>query len=233
MSKPSTFRGEWGDDISTETSLSRCRSCTILWALERLEVQWSANHPEILLEIVGADATEGESWDAVAACFREVISEAEKFSQKVRIVLTGPNAPAGLHGGEEAVGEYVVLECAQMLYEEYVEKRVSGSRRFAFCFNAGIWGYDSWRPAVVALVQYCAKVPVVITAYSATESDADEEVIDGIAERHFGTTDGTTPWYCWESEKNPFGSLHPRPSSVSDEILYDSQYVFALHYKEG
>eukprot|EP00659_Diplonema_papillatum_P012923 gene12923-19929_t len=104
------------------------------------------------------------------------------------------------------------------------------------CFNAGVWGYSEWQPAVKLMLQHSGKSPVVFTAYNALECDADEEVVDrvaaGIATEKGAEVGTGEPWYAWNATRNPWRSLAPRPSSMHPgETLFESYYCFAL--REG
>ena len=55
--------------------------------------------------------------------------------------------------------------------------RCDGLPAAIFCFDAGIWGYESWRPAL----RFGAAVlrrPVVVTSYNGFEAEDDADVIE-------------------------------------------------------
>lgn len=113
------------------------------------------------------------------------------------------------------------------------------AHRMVACFNAGIWGYDTWRPTVANLLELNS--PVVVTAYSVNEGDADEEVIDAVVaeqRRAAGVDDGNAfadagGAYVWTSEPNPWrsfavhrvGSANGNP----EELLHDSASWLCFH----
>ena len=230
----------WEDGIDAATSLARCRDKTILWALGRLGVAWGEGNTELVLELVGTDGIEGTDVDSMRACFAGVVAQADAAAQRTRLVLVGPNVPRALKGVQARLSEHCALECHQVAYEDYaqVAAEAQQQRRVAFCFNAGFWGYDSWLPAVEVLLRRSGETPVVVTSYSETEADDDEDVVNTVAHAALGAGavvegEGCPPWYVWENEPNPYGSLVERPSSVSDEVLHDSERVFALRWKRG
>jgi len=47
----------------------------------------------------------------------------------------------------------------------------------AIAFNAGIWGYDLWKPTLNALCRIHTPIPFVVTSYTTEEAEDDAEVI--------------------------------------------------------
>jgi len=53
-------------------------------------------------------------------------------------------------------------------------------------FNAGVWGYDSWKPTMERLVGLQKSIPFVVTAYTLQEAEDDYETIKDIADGMMG-----------------------------------------------
>jgi len=86
----------------------------------------------------------------------------------------------------------------------------------AVAFNAGVWGYDSWKPTIVSMVdkksngyREIGKTLFVITAYTVEECEDDAEVVTEVMK------DVATEWslspcaiarQLWAPEANPFSS---------------------------
>ena len=104
-------------------------------------------------------------------------------------------------------------------------------------FNAGIWGYREWADTIQYLAQQKYPtttilnteaedknsaqfgIPFVVTAYTLTECQEDEEVISQSL-----TSDGHHGKILWESELNPFGSQEIRETKGSTEVYRDNAY---------
>ena len=83
----------------------------------------------------------------------------------------------------------------------------------AIAFNAGIWGYDLWKPTLAALCRFHRPVPFVVTAYTVQEAEEDAEVIvEVVGVDRSGTVDGMC---LWKVEVNPFGSRKERKTSTA------------------
>lgn len=67
-------------------------------------------------------------------------------------------------------------------------------------FNAGIWGYDDWIPAIKTILEN-GQCPWLITSYNKNEAEDDEDVLN--------TTFPNLYWY-WKPQKNPMGAKVPR-----------------------
>ena len=225
--------GGWDEGMDPDHSLLECRSHTILWCFQKLGINLNKN---IIIELVGCDGLEGKTTDAVRTCFKTLTEKTSSSGIELKLILIGPHVPTELSNLQkisyaEDKSEFVFIKST---YEDYV-KIPRPKSTAVFCFNAGIWGYDSWKPAVKSLLITSNTTPVIITSYSATECDADEEVIDNIAAsldtKQSDDSNKEVNWYLWTATRNPYRSLKQRPSSVSNEILFESHYCIALNWK--
>lgn len=72
------------------------------------------------------------------------------------------------------------------------------STTLAIAYHPGFWGYDTWKPGMVAMLS--AGVPCVCTAYSEEEGIDDADVLE--------TWDADAVW-AWEPQPSPApGSMH-------------------------
>jgi len=118
----------------------------------------------------------------------------------------------------------------------------------AIAFNAGIWGYDYWKPTLEALCRLHRPIPFVITAYTTQEAEDDAEVIAEVISKvkngrsTSGEEDGTTKQVLgrvgsvgpsdiavdskclWEVEVNPFGSRKKRDTYAApkDRLYFEN-----------
>ena len=82
------------------------------------------------------------------------------------------------------------------------------------CFNAGVWGYDSWLGTLQFALAH-ADCPVLITSYNALEGGYDYDALsDGL--------DSATFRWVWEPALNPWRSLERRPSAVTEKEMHEN-----------
>ena len=101
-----------------------------------------------------------------------------------------------------------------------------------FCFNAGIWGYDTWRPTLRMVMLKGA--PLVVTSYTFQEAEDDEDVIAeemvlARLDKNNGNTAGSRPSWAWRAERNPFGSSLEIPSFHAGKVLRENSFWMAVH----
>ena len=100
------------------------------------------------------------------------------------------------------------------LYHEFLQEQTSltdSSIDLIISFNAGIWGYDSWKPTLqylrVAHETTKKKIPLVVTAYTLWEAQEDYKVLQETFAQSFSLA--------WKPQLNPFGSHMTRPTSTA------------------
>mmetsp|Transcript_28479 Transcript_28479/g.64796 ORF Transcript_28479/g.64796 Transcript_28479/m.64796 type:complete len:513 (-) Transcript_28479:167-1705(-) len=180
----------------------------------------------LVIQIVGADGVECSSEDcarrAVFPFFRWVDKalRAGSFSSSVTgfssliILMTGPCIPDAVVGKEMSlIPEHIDSQTSSGLLEAKVkfeqrechETKESLAVDLFIAFNAGIWGYDSWRPTIAHMCQPGRRTLFVITAYTIEESEDDAEVIAEVAQARGRQL--------WPPERCPFSSKVERPTS--------------------
>mmetsp|Transcript_20341 Transcript_20341/g.30787 ORF Transcript_20341/g.30787 Transcript_20341/m.30787 type:complete len:261 (+) Transcript_20341:271-1053(+) len=110
------------------------------------------------------------------------------------------------YGEGRAVEETYHLSKEVLLY-------TFGMPNLIVCFNAGVWGYDTWKPTL-KYAAMCMKCPTVVTSYTQLEAEDDEDCIAEYLEEfneEYRTSqlqplliiDGIVEWK-WRAEKNAF-----------------------------
>ena len=211
-----TKRGDGGDaeGALARSSATYSRSLTMFSALRRLELLGDGKALE--LHVVGADMREGNTVDATIAIFEPLCELlARAGCTKVQLLLCGPNLGRHLLGIEhvrEVHGVRLAVKYRGGLYHdkrEGTEVVELAKPDAAFCFNAGVWGYVDWVPTLEFLVGEL-RVPVVVTAYNASEAEEDAEV--------FADMDVAFA-VAWTAEENPFRSHHVSESVAVPGLL--------------
>ena len=94
------------------------------------------------------------------------------------------------------------------------------------CFNAGLWGYDTWKETLVWIM--LDQLPLIITSYTWRESDDDQcimnEVMNEINKDTENENDKKIVHWIWRAERNPFGSTVEKESYHKGEILRDNSW---------
>ena len=124
----------------------------------------------------------------------------------VLVLLVGPNC-AGAEAetfapavAATATAPALLVRYARRAYEDVEPPFFPHA---AFAFQAGFWGYDTWRPAVARLCREA--VPLVFTSYNAAEAEDDADALDGWA---LGGR------WRWRPEPNPWRSLAREPRAA-------------------
>mmetsp|Transcript_28778 Transcript_28778/g.37793 ORF Transcript_28778/g.37793 Transcript_28778/m.37793 type:complete len:270 (-) Transcript_28778:71-880(-) len=222
------------DDFSQESFASytarMSRVYSIFSAIQKLNLQM-AEERRCIIHIIGADQNEGNDLQETTHLFMPLYHLIlQRGYQALSLFLIGPNIPAGLTGNlytnVQGLHFNVLYSCEE--YHEYWQSCVNEdqSRLFqnpiaAFCFNAGVWGYDSWEPTLKFLI-FQMKCPTIITSYNELEAEDDEEAIETMFQE--ANHDGTFQWH-WKAELNPFCSQLHRPSqSFEGRILIENHH---------
>jgi hypothetical protein len=221
---------------------------TIVKALERLNLleskeggvlphRWrlTSHHGATLsclvLHIVGADCREGNDVSETMVVFEQLISMFEQttiFDHRYTtlvLVLIGPNVTQKLHGVNHQVAllegkKFLRLIYAAHIWSDYLAGQQYIPPTAVFCFNAGIWGYDEWLPALRQMMDEEKNAPIVITSYNQLEALDDEESLEDMM-------DHTSFSWRWRQEANPFMSLIERASKISFDagrVLHENAF---------
>lgn len=184
------------------------RSHTMINAMKKLEM---LSRKTYCVHIVGADFREGESVDQVMDMFQDFINAMQ--CETLILCCIGPNV---LREFDIAVSEKLRIVCSTGVWEDCAEKYPSQYEAdIAFCFNAGIWGYDTWPKSIAFIIQVC---PVIITSYNEWESDDDFDAL----ETYFDENHVDARW-AWRPMLNPYRSATIRNSvSVPGRTLTEN-----------
>jgi len=84
-------------------------------------------------------------------------------------------------------------------------------------FNAGVWGYPSWKDGIVAMAGL--KVPCLVTAYTSEESEDDEDAIADMCK----SESGTPIKFLWGASKNAnFNPVKKHDCPVTGRAMYEN-----------
>ncbi|ETL94490.1 hypothetical protein F442_07850 [Phytophthora nicotianae P10297] len=215
------------------TSASETRSATLIAWLKRLEDEHKSSatfstKKLLTIHLLGADHREGNSGAETFEVFRNFTRHVAYATHvtSLKLVLVGPNLARKLHLTEFSQ-EYseAYKTCSVDIsyfvggFEAYFEdKTLYCEPDLAVCFNAGIWGYDEWLPAIT-LVLNEVRVPLLVTSYNEHEAGDDEDVLDELM-----------PFiWLWRAEKNPCGAITPRATNNEDgSVLKENDYWMCL-----
>ena len=177
------------------------RSLTLHAALDRLGLLNSVSDASACLSIhvLGADMREGTNFDESASVFTPLCALlADTPWRELDVLLCGPNCMDAQAGESVPVagGPRLRIAYSTLAYEDWHAAHLAAPLpHLAVAFNAGAWGYDSWRPCIELVCQRSA-CPLLLTSYNAFEAEEDEEVL---------TAWGVQSWQ-WRAEVNPHAS---------------------------
>ena len=214
-------------DVDSTTALDNADSCdsmsrslTIIQALQYfslLKSDLSKNKSlstlpvtTLVLHIVGSNFKEGNSLSETLCVFKRLFDEIEhqQYYAQITLVLIGPNVHPPLHESTHMmqVGKHltVSIHYDSTLWSTQLSTPPPDA---IFCFNAGIWGYELWRPtlewmfsrssssSMAKTYAYNGKykvedhkehhdggIPFFITTYTLFECKDDEEVTEEVVD---------------------------------------------------
>lgn len=236
-------------DASPQTGLApqETRAATLSACLHRLQHEHDfvigesrAAHrtsSALTVHLVGADHREGNSFDETFAFFRGFcarVARDGRFTQ-LRLALIGPNVARALHGtsharvlqlddDESKDGVQGELRCQVQYFvgsfnAYHGDADAYWAPDLAVCFNAGIWGYDEWRPTLRLLLLEL-RAPLLVTSYNENEAGDDEDVLAELAP--------AARWF-WRAEKNPCGSAaHRATRNTIGSVLRENDFWMCL-----
>lgn len=236
------FRMDTAKAVKATANLTR--SACIAQALHRLEIlskrsSGMGNSDTLILHVIGCDHVECESVDRIQHWFgflaRWIGAHADTHADSPRhleIHLMGPNMPAQAAAGP-AVDLLVSntestsrLETARVMshvgvYNEWMVDQKQAD--LVIAFNAGIWGYDDWRPTVEHLIRAKLSIPLVVTAYTLQEAQDDFDVIhDAVVAQ--SSVEHAQKCCQWQAEVNALASKVPRETATA---------IAGRHYREN
>ncbi|GMF09503.1 unnamed protein product [Phytophthora lilii] len=212
------------------TSARETRAATLVAWLQRLQSAHQdvvALHGQkaLTLHLLGADHREGNTGPETFEVFRgftQFLATETTFST-LKLVLVGPNLSRKLHRTQfsQTLDEACQVDISYFVggFEAYfADKTLYCEPDLAVCFNAGIWGYNEWLPAI-RLVLNEVQVPLLVTSYNEHEAGDDEDVLDELK---------PAKWL-WRPEKNPRGANTPRATKNEDgSILKENDFWMCL-----
>ena len=159
------------------------------------------------------------------------------------IEISGPNVPDWilcreinlLSSSSESGG--LVSATAVFRQREYHENmdEAGVTPDLAIAFNAGLWGYDSWKPTLSCMCNSLGNgsytcTLFVITAYTIEECEDDAEVVSEVAEEvvakrmHSSKHDNAILAHqLWAPEPNPFSSRIERKTASVPRKYYENK----------
>jgi hypothetical protein len=234
------FRKRSQKAISATANLSR--SATIADSLDRLFLLKSQER--LVLHVIGADHVECESEEKVRSFFGPLvrwIGAFDKSPAHIQILLIGPNVPTDaatlppidlmpiskLKKTSRLVS--AIATCHVAPYHEWLGRKVDegpdgamDNPDLVIAFNAGIWGYEEWRPTLRALCESPLSALFVVTSYTILEGEDDAEVIEAvISECNTASctslaSNMTRKNQCiWPIDASPFGSKQRRQTETA------------------
>lgn len=225
------------DSGPPSTSGRLSRSYTIAAALCRLGKIPSGTCQSLEVHILGADRTEGCDAASTAAHFAPLCQWLHNRGvTRLHLLLNGPHLPAHLHGtqhsdvngADDGDAASLIISYDTSLYHERGPVSTSAPLAAVFCFNAGVWGYDSWMPSLAAAA---AAAPVVVTSYNGHEAADDLDTLEDAVEESLA---GCRFSWHWRPEKNPFASQLTRPHcTVANRTLADNSHWQCFYASEG
>ncbi|RLN65220.1 hypothetical protein BBJ29_007656 [Phytophthora kernoviae] len=162
------------------------------------------------IHLLGADHREGNTGHETFEVFKS-------FSHKLHLTRFSKNCSSS----DESNSKTCQVEASYFVgdFEAYfADKTLYCEPDLVVCFNAGIWGYDQWLPAI-RLVLNEVRVPLLVTSYNENEAGDDEDVLDELMPSR----------WLWRPEKNPRGANTPRATNNKDgSVLKENDYWMCL-----
>lgn len=177
---------------AVQATATLTRAATIAESLHRLS-ELLQSQECLNIHIVGADHVECQSEDRIRHHFSPLvrwIANNIYSPRNIKVSLVGPNVPSSmasqpnptnllnsLPGGDQAVHRLYSAEakCYEASYHDWVEEKLLENQDLpdlVVCFNAGIWGYDEWKPTIRFLLNLKATaVPFLVTSYTIAEGE--------------------------------------------------------------
>ena len=222
------------------------RAATIAESLHRLS-GLLLSQDCLNIHIVGADHVECQSEDRIRHHFSPLarwIGNNTYSPRTVKLSLVGPNVPSSMASlpnptnllttppeKDQAVHRLRTAEakCYEASYHDWLaEQRQTqqGLPDLVVCFNAGIWGYDEWKPTIRCLLDLKdSAIPFLVTSYTLLEAEDDFDVIQEVVNsvKETKTKDPNDMphkkkmQYIWGPEDNRFGSKQKRETATALE----------------
>ena len=116
--------------------------------------------------------------------------------------------------------------CGEVLlfqHEDFLASDEASMPHLAVAFNAGVWGYDSWRPCIERICQD-ESCSLLITSYNAMEADDDDEALRSYGVHRFLWVRQANPWGAPEAEAKE----RTRPTQGAPHAQYENAYWICI-----
>jgi hypothetical protein len=173
---------------------------------------------------LGSDFREGTSVSSIVSTFEPLLLLSTPYS-KLLVYLIGPNltSSSSLESPTYTSTNLKIVSFRGLFHEipsTSFETTSTSCTQLAVAFNAGIWGYDTWKPTI-RKVCHEMRLPLLITSYNKLESEDDYDFLCDMKGLTF-------PW--GPPSLNPFGSLLEWNSVYDGETQSDNRYwVLCCH----
>jgi len=242
---------------AVQATATLTRSATIADALERLSGLLQSQEC-LHIHVVGADHVECQSSERIRHHFGPLvrwIGNNIYAPRSLQLSLVGPNVPTNM-AVQPAIDLLWTLsqqqqqqshhdsmrlhtataQCYEASYHDWLTQQLQEDYPLlpdvVFCFNAGIWGYDEWKPTIRCLLGMSQKkgnTPFIVTSYTLLEAEDDfdvvQEVVNDVKEdaSKLGASAASLKQLLkkrqciWEPEMNRFASKEHRPTATAVE----------------
>jgi hypothetical protein len=192
---------------------------------------------KLILHVVGVDHVECASPEHTRTMFGPLVrwlgANLQLTPRHLEFHLVGPNIPATAIMTESTTSINLMpttlpqRSCLQSAvafyhrarYHDWWSTRAESGHdapHLIVCFNAGIWGYDEWRPTIQLLGNLPQSVPFIATAYTMQEAEDDWDTIRDVLATTNNEDASNVELRCiWNVEANPFASKLPRPTATA------------------
>jgi len=227
---------------AVQATANLSRAATIAEALVRLSPPLMETCKEHLsIHVVGADHVECSSSERILQFFgplaRWLGSTSSSFCPThLSLTLVGPNVPSGVASPvnllesdetrESQSLQSAEINCHTATYHDWLAEQLKNNKEsnesqhgekvlpdLVVCYNAGIWGYNEWKPTIRYLVQLPVPINFVVTSYTIEEAEDDFDVIEQVIEEESKQSSADINkknHTLWGPEVNPFASKKKR-----------------------
>ena len=206
-------------DKARQATANLSRSATIAEAVHRLNIL--AKQQSLLrIHVIGCDAVECSTDEQSRTFFSPLVrwlGAASPHLERIECHFIGPCIPQNrdriqvdlMPSTNNPTRSNLKNSFAKNFvepYEQYLDRhQEEPSPDLVIAFNAGIWGYDSWKPALRKLSEKGQGLVLVTTAYTIQECEDDHETLQSTIRKEDMEE-------IWGPELNAYGSRMERPT---------------------
>lgn len=204
-----------------EVSAKLTRSLSLFHALK----VFACTGPKVVVHLLGADYLEAKN---PVVQFKPLFTLLKDSGvEQLVLVFVGPNLDDSIDKTERqfmCVGISITFQFSEQLYHEHQQGSLAVAD-LVVCFNAGVWGYNSWSPTFRSLP---VNTPCIVTSYNKFEADDDHDAIN----KTFSTPPAKLIEWEWSFECNPYASTVTRDSGIKDRPCIENNYWQAFRVKQ-